>query len=360
MTFGLWPTRSSKRRKNWARDMTSSNQKSRIGVIGCGRISQAHVDALLACEDAVIAGVLDSREDAANALAEVAGCRGYTDLQTFLDESALDGVIICTPPAFHREIAIEMLKSGVHVLCEKPLATRPVDALAMVAMAEETGRTLMMASKFRYVPDVARAKSLIASGQLGTIEYYENCFCARVNMQDRWNIDPAIAGGGVVIDNGTHSVDIARYLLGNIDRVHVSGSATESPVEDDAAIQFSSEHASLGTIHLSWNVNLDRSTYVEIHGTDGALRLGWQGSHHRRNGHGEWEPFGSGYDKNEAFLRQTENFLQVMKGDGLSLITHEEMLASVRVIECAYRSLSSGSWESVEDVSWKDNAQQLT
>jgi len=340
--------------------MTTTSKKLRIGVIGCGRISQAHIDALAASDDAVVAGVLDTREDAAKALAEVAECDGYTDLQQFIRETNIDGAIVCAPPAFHRDITIELLKNGVDVLCEKPLATRPIDALAMVAMAEETNQTLMMASKFRYVPDVARAKALIASGQLGEIKYYENCFCAQVHMEDRWNIDPAIAGGGVIIDNGTHSVDIARYLLGTIDRVSVSGPKTDAAVEDTAMLQFSAEQADLGAIHLSWSFNFDRSTYVEIYGTAGALRLGWQGSQHRRNGHGEWESIGDGYDKHEAFLRQTANFLGAMRGTESPLITHEEMLASVNVIEAAYRSLDTHKWEAVEGEAWKGKPQLLT
>jgi predicted dehydrogenase len=339
--------------------MDAARKKLRIGVIGCGRISQAHVDALAAIDNVVVAGVLDTRKDAAKALAEVAGCDAYTDFQALIRDSNMDGAIVCAPPAFHRDITIELLKNGVGVLCEKPLATRPIDALAMAAMAEETERTLMMASKFRYVPDVARAKALIASGQLGEIKYYENCFCAHVNMEDRWNIDPAIAGGGVIMDNGTHSVDIARYLLGTIDRVNVSAPATDAAVEDTATLQFSAEHAELGAIHLSWSFDLGRSTYVEIHGTEGALRLGWQGSHHRRSGHGEWESLGKGYDKHEAFLRQTTNFLGVLRGTETPFITHKDMLASVHVIEAAYRSLDTLSWEIVEDGSWKDKHQLL-
>ena len=89
----------------------------------------------------------------------------------------------------------------------------------MVEKAQENDCLLMMASKFRYVDDVIKAKGVVDSGILGDIVLFENVFCSKVDMRNRWNSNRKVAGGGVLVDNGCHSVDIARYLLGPIVKV---------------------------------------------------------------------------------------------------------------------------------------------
>ena len=93
-----------------------------LAIVGCGRISQAYIEAIKNCEGIQLAAVMDTRVEAADAAAEMTGSRAYTDLNKMMEENHLEGVIICTPPKYHRDQACELMNHGISVLCEKPLA----------------------------------------------------------------------------------------------------------------------------------------------------------------------------------------------------------------------------------------------
>jgi len=324
--------------------------KTRLGLVGCGRISQAYVEAIQKSAGVQLVAVMDNREDSARATAEATGAKAFTDIEAFA-RAGMDAAIVCSPPVTHRNAALTLMGEGVHVLCEKPFATTIDDAQAMVDAANDSGLTLMMASKFRYAEDVIRAKSMIASGMLGQTLFYDNCFSGIVNMRERWNSNPAISGGGVLIDNGTHSVDIVRYLLGPIKKVFAfEGKRVAGlPVEDTVTLSFITAENVHGTIRLSWSVQVDSSTFIDITGTEGALRVGWKGSDYKRNSHPQWMAFGVGYDKVGSFKNQVENFVKACHGSEAPRITKEEGLSSVAVVDAAYRSLETGKWVEVQD-----------
>ena len=137
-------------------------------------------------------------------------------------------------------------------------------AATMVAAAEQAGVVFTMAAKFRFVDDVIRARQIVGSGILGELIVLENSFASRVDMTRRWNADPAISGGGVLIDNGTHSVDIVRYFLGPIAEVMaVEGKRVQHlAVEDTASMLLRTADGVLGTIDLSWSVDKVTDTYL--------------------------------------------------------------------------------------------------
>src|SRR5205823_1229529 len=153
-----------------------NRREFKLGIIGCGRISQSYVQAIQSCPAMRLTAVMDLRPETAQMTAQAADCRAFTELEDFAAQSGVDGVVICAPPSDHRDIACRLMREGIHVLCEKPMATCWDDAVAMVNQATELDLVLMMASKFRYVEDIIRAKAIITSGMLGEIQFYENRF----------------------------------------------------------------------------------------------------------------------------------------------------------------------------------------
>lgn len=320
--------------------------KVKFGLIGAGAIAQSHFNAFESVAEAELVAIADTRRNAAQSAAEQLSCAAYTDPMKMLSEGVCDAVIICTPPATHPDIANAYLAAGVHVLCEKPLAISSVQAEGMIKVARAHDAILTMGSKFRYVSDVIKAKAILDSGLLGEVILFENAFTGWVDMSNRWNAQPEISGGGVLIDNGTHSVDILRYFLGPIEDVHVvEGKRLQSDKVEDTVRLFA--HAQDGTmcnVDLSWSLNKELESYVEIYGSQGTIKVGWQGSRYRQASSSEWVQFGTGYDKTQAFAAQLRNLVGAIHGSERLLITSEDALASVRVIEACYASMAKDTW----------------
>jgi predicted dehydrogenase len=329
----------------------SSNSLVRFGLVGAGAIAQAYGQAFAKCERATLAAVADCNGSAAESLAAATGCPAFASYEAMAESVELDAVIVCTPPASHRQICCELLERGVHVLCEKPLSISSAAAMEMITAADLRGLVFTMASKFRYVEDVRNAKSLIESGAIGEVVLFENVFTGRVDMSQRWNSNPAIAGGGVLIDNGTHSVDVTRYCLGELAEVQaMEGNRIQFlPVEDTAKMFVRSREGVLGSIDLSWSVSKELPYFIAVYGAAGTILVGWRESKYRKAGDGEWTVFGAGYDKVDAFKRQIENFAGAVRGEEALVVTPEDALASVQVIEAAYRSLARGGWEPITE-----------
>jgi predicted dehydrogenase len=318
----------------------------RVVLVGLGAIANAYVQAMTRVASLRLVAAVDPDERARAALAAVPT---FASLQAlFAAGIAFDAALVLAPPAHHEPLTLELLRAGAHVLCEKPLAPKVAAAERMLAAARTAGRVLMMGSKFRYTADVAHAHALLVDGCCGDVVMYENVFCSHVDMTRRWNSDPVISGGGVLIDNGCHSVDLARYLLGPIARVQTMfGRRTQAiSVEDTARILFSSESGALGSIDLSWSVHKETDAYVRIHGTKGTLEVGWKGSRWKPV-NGAWQAFGSGYDKIAAFAGQLANFAACVRGAEPPTIGDADALASVVVIDCAYRSATEERWLAV-------------
>jgi predicted dehydrogenase len=321
----------------------------KIGLVGAGNIAQTYIQAFAQCAEARIVAVADSRFEAAQAMAEGLKCGAYDSHKAMAENCELDAVIVCTPPQTHFEVSMYFIERKVHVLCEKPLSVDIESSVRMLDFARQKHVKLTMASKFRYVDDVIRARSIVASGILGEIILFENVFASHVDMSARWNSVPAISGGGVLIDNGTHSVDVTRYFLGPLAEVDViEGKRSQGlAVEETVRVFVRSLDGVVGNIDLSWSINKERDSYIDIYGSRGTISVGWKQSKFRQSSSRDWVVFGNGYDKIQAFRSQIENFARAIRGEERLLITPEDALASVMVVSAAYNALRQHRWTSV-------------
>jgi predicted dehydrogenase len=323
---------------------------TRFGLVGAGGIAQAYSQALQQMPGAKLVAVADVNIDAAEKMANEHNAASFSSIKQMQAETDLDAVIVCTPPLFHKEQCCDLLNAGIHVLCEKPLSIDSDSALEMFHVAKTNDVVFTMASKFRFVEDVIKAKQFIQEGLLGEVILYENCFTGKVDMTERWNSNPEISGGGVLIDNGTHSLDIMRYLVGGLSEIRVveGKRIQELPVEDTVHVFVRSESGVMGSIDLSWSLHKPLPNYISIYGTLGTLNLGWRESSYKLNDDKEWTVFGKGYDKIEAFKNQLMNFCGAIAGTEELIITPSDGVASVYTVEAAYAAMQQSNWEPVK------------
>lgn len=324
----------------------------RFALIGSGGIAQTHIQAFSKTSLAKLVAVADLRRESAEAVGAAVQCRAFGSAEELLSSDCeVDAAIVCTPPNTHATICAQLSDAGVHVLCEKPIALDLGEATKMIEHADRNNTLLTMASKFRYTSDMIYAKQLVTSGVLGEVLLFENTFAGHVDMSKRWNSNRTISGGGVLIDNGTHSVDIVRYLLGPLSSIQViEGKRCQSiQVEDTVRIHAKTECGALAAMDLSWSINKQTPWYVSIYGSQGTVLVGWKESKYKRAIDSEWTVFGSGYDKVQAFTSQLNNFCNALRGIEPLLITSQDALASADAIDKAYESMKTDGWVAVDN-----------
>ena len=320
-------------------------------MVGAGLAAQDYLEAFASSPVAELVAVADSDLEAAAHIGALLGCRVFDSHASLLRSANLDAVLITTPPASHAAIALDMLRCGIHVLCQKPLAVDVASARRMLLVAERAGVKLSMTSKFRYVGDVVQARALIASGLLGDVLTSENTFTSHVSMAGSWHANPAVSGGGVIIDKGTHALDLLRYMCGPVTAVaaYEGARAQHLPVEDTAHIVARTDRGVLGSMDLSWSCDQETDSYLRVCGTEGAISLGWARSKYCHGKGHSWISFGNGYCKRDALRDQLDNFCRSLRGEEESLISANDALASVETIAAAYRSLHCDRWVALDD-----------
>jgi predicted dehydrogenase len=324
---------------------TGNGASTRLGIVGLGRAGSIHLDALQTLPGVQVVAVCDANA-AARQRAEAAGITAYERLDAMLTGTDMHGVVVCTPPADHAAISLLCLSRGLHVLCEKPLALTTWDVLTMLQGANRAHRKVLVASKFRHVPEVLNTRALLAAGELGEPVSFEISFCSPVDMRERWNSQPTLSGGGVIVDNGCHALDIVSFLFGSIRRVHATRlkPLQSMPVEDSAVLQVWAGDGVVGRVDLSWSLAPPRDSYLVVHGSRGSIEVAWQGARLKRVGQ-EWRSIGGPYDKIGAHRAMHQRFVASIDNGSEPWISASECLQVVAAVDAAYRSLESGSTE---------------
>lgn len=250
-----------------------------FAVIGCGMISKFHISAISRIEEAYLAGVYDASRERAEGTAAEHGVRAYGSLEEIWEDKAVDAVCICTPSGLHGAAACEALAHDCHVLVEKPMALTLEDCDKMLRLAGERHVKLSVVSQLRFSPAVQQARRLLESGALGRLlnadlhmkyfrsqEYYDS---------GGWRGTWAMDGGGALMNQGIHGVDLLLYLAGPAASVYGRAAtlARRIEVEDTLSAVALFESGALGVIQADTAVYPGFPRRIELCGDKGSVIL---------------------------------------------------------------------------------------
>ncbi|MBN8209884.1 Gfo/Idh/MocA family oxidoreductase [Bacillus sp. NTK071] len=338
--------------------------KLRMGIIGSGGIAQSrHIPSYQQLSEQVeLFGVYDvdyERAKEASVLFNITNV--YEQVEDMLKE--VDAVTICTPNKFHADLAVEALKAGVHVLCEKPMAMNVEECDRMIEAEKESGKVLSIAYHYRFMKEPRAARQVIQAKEIG------DPMVARVQALRRrkvpgWGVftNKQLQGGGSLIDYGCHFLDLSMWLMGNPKPVEVSGTTynrlSKTPEQvnlwgafdhetfdvDDhvtAYIKFDNNVSML--FETSWSANIaEDKESVSISGSDGGLevfpfQLNKAQYGMLLNSSSEWVP-----GEEDPGLPQAENFVNSCLGLEKPIVSAEEARTVSQVIEAIYESCATG------------------
>lgn len=257
--------------------MVMGDSKMKVGIIGAGLQGKRRAQALARSNDCELVIVASMNPKAVQSLVSDTGCLGTLEWRDVVSRDDVETVIICTPPDLHEVMCIEALRSGKHVLCEKPLARTPEESQRIVDAAQKSGRKLKCGFNHRHHPAVEQAKSWVDQGMLGKLHFIRCRYGigGRTGFDKEWRAVPEIAGGGELLDQGMHAIDLARWFMG--DFIEATGFLQTffwdmAPLEDNAFCLFRTDKGQVASIHVSWTQWKNLFSF-EVFGEDGYITV---------------------------------------------------------------------------------------
>jgi UDP-N-acetyl-2-amino-2-deoxyglucuronate dehydrogenase len=352
--------------------------KREIGfaIVGTGLISTTHYEQISAIEGAKVVAVYSRSEDKAKSLAEKASADWYTDYQEMLKRKEIDIVSIITPSGTHADMAIEAARAGKHVIVEKPMDISLEKAQRMIDVCREHHVKLSVISQHRFDASTVKIKADIDSGRFGKMVLGQ----AAVNWYrpqsyydtSKWRGTMEMNGGGVLINQAIHTIDLFLYYMGEVESVyaHTAILAHEGiEVEDVAVATVKFKNGGLGTIVGTTAAYPGLSARLEIIGTNGTAVIENDQliKHYLRNPNNETEAINlaSIANHNEedrdhasvdpAALDGTSHRLQfidminAIQEDSEPLVNGEEGLKPLKIILAIYQSARTGHAVEIEN-----------
>jgi UDP-N-acetyl-2-amino-2-deoxyglucuronate dehydrogenase len=250
-----------------------------IGIVGGGGISETHARAARETKGVEISAIYGSNREKVERLRELYGGHPYHDFQAFLKHEPLDMVIIGSPSGMHAEQGIAAARRGLHVLVEKPIDITTARVDLLISECERARVKLGVCFQDRFAPDICRLKQMIDAGRMGRPilvsgrvkwfrppEYYSS---------SRWRSSWDLAGGGALMNQGVHTVDLLLWLIGDVRRVYAKTAMGfhSIQVEDTVAATLEFANGALGTLEVATSVYPGYQRRVELTGTEGTLIL---------------------------------------------------------------------------------------
>jgi UDP-N-acetyl-2-amino-2-deoxyglucuronate dehydrogenase len=334
-----------------------------VGILGAGGISDTHARAAAALPNVRVSAVCGTNAAKVEALANRYGAAAFTDVAAFLAHQPMDIVAIGSPSGLHADQAIAALRRGLHVLSEKPLDVTTPKVDSVIAAAGRAGLEVGVFFQDRLKPDIAAMKAMIVSGQLGKpifaaghVRWYRP---PEYYAASRWRGTRALDGGGALMNQAIHTVDVLQWLFGPVSQVAARTATRLHPiqVEDTAAAVLEFESGAIGIIEATTSSFPGYARRVDVSGSEGTLILEGDrlvATDLRATGSQSSAIPAEPPPENAASAtvsdsvphqRIFEDFIRAVRDDAVPVCDASEARPSVAIIEAIYRSAESGRFE---------------
>ena len=332
--------------------------KKGISIIGSGAIARLHAQAIAGIDDARLVGVCGSSKEKSESFAKEFHCKAYESVEELLLDSETEIVNICTPSGSHAEFAVAAANAKKHLLVEKPLAITKQQLLDIQKAVQENGVKAQVVAQLRFTPSIQKLKKAIDEGRLGRIlfadfvmKYYrEPKYYSGSNWKGTWAMD----GGGALMNQGVHGVDLLQYLAGGVKSVyaHCRTLAREIEVEDTANILVEYQSGAVGVIQATTVAYPGGPRTIKITGTNGSVIVEddtivrWDVKGEVIETNAGASKFDSGANpmafSDEYHKLQILDLLHAIEEDKTPLVNEDEGAKPVKIILAAYESERTG------------------
>lgn len=250
-----------------------------FAIVGCGVIADIHAQGIMNTSEARLIAVCDVNEEKGRAFAERYGASYYASYEDMLNNSAIQVVNICTPSGLHPEQTIRAAKAKKHIICEKPIGIKMEDVHQMIAVCREEGVKLSTVFPRRVGPAASYLKQFLDGGGLGTITladavmkiYRSQQYYDSAGWRGTWEMD----GGGAMMNQGIHLVDLLQWLVGGVVSVYGKAAALQRDieVEDTVIAMLQLRSGGFGLLEMTTTASPELGQRIEIHGERGTAIL---------------------------------------------------------------------------------------
>lgn len=325
----------------------------RIGLVGCGAISNVHASAINGIQDAVLYGVCDYNYEKAKDFAKEHNVKAFESFEQMLEDSNIDCISLCTPSGLHAEQTIQALKKGKHVLTEKPMALNTSDCKRVIETEKQTGKKVSVVSQLRFREDVLTIKQLVKENRFGKltncdlyIKYYRE---PDYYASSPWRGTLKMDGGGALINQGVHGVDVMNFILGKpkIISSNVDTTIHKIEAEDNCVALLRYPNGASGIIQASTATPPGFPKRVLIHGEKGFAEL-TEGEITQLYLDGEYKvkkPVSENANRSNTnkvldfsgHQKQYQNFINAITNEEALVSSSQDGLNSLEVIENIYQ-----------------------
>ncbi|MEW6221771.1 MAG: Gfo/Idh/MocA family oxidoreductase [Candidatus Hadarchaeota archaeon] len=319
----------------------------RVGIIGAGLIGNKRANNLGAAKLLWVADVVAER---AKKLAERHGCSFTSDWREVVEDDSVDIVIVSTTNNALAPVAIEAIKKGKHTLIEKPCARNPRELLGVInAARRHRGVKVKAGFNHRFHPALAKAKQIFDSGEIGPLMYIRARYGhgGRKGYDREWRANPKISGGGEMLDQGIHIIDLARWFAGDFDQAigHCGTMFWDMDVEDNGFALLKNKKGQIASLHASWTEWKNLFSFevfckrgkLEVNGLGGSYGEETLTCYKMKPELGIPDKFVYGWPGDDVSWKlEFENFLDAIKNNKAPLGTLQDAYAAMKIIFDVY------------------------